>query len=97
MLFYETQNLVQLVLWVVFGILKIWAFVDCLRQREDAFPAVGRQSKNLWLILTGITALTALLPGLTLGLIGFAGLVVAMIYLFDIRPRIAELSGGPRW
>ena len=94
MLFDFTQSLVVLVLWVLFGIVKIWAFVDCVRRPAAAFPAVGRVSKVLWLILTGIAALTGLLPGLTLNIIGIAGIVVALIYLFDVRARIADLLGG---
>ena len=94
MLFDATQNLVVLVLWVLFGIVKIWAFVDCVRRPAAAFPAVGRVSKVLWLILTGIAALTGLLPGFTLNIIGIAGIVVALIYLFDVRARIADLMGG---
>lgn len=94
MLFDFTQNLVELVLWVIFGVVKIWAFVDCLRRPAAAFPAVGRVSKVLWLILTGIAALTGLLPGFTLNIIGIAGIVVALIYLFDVRARIADLMGG---
>lgn len=94
MLFDFTQNLVELVLWVLFGIVKIWAFVDCVRRPAAAFPAVGRVSKVLWLILTGIAALTGLLPGFTLNIIGIAGIVVALIYLFDVRARIADLMGG---
>ena len=94
MLFDFTQNLVTLVLWVLFGIVKIWAFVDCVRRPAQAFPAVNRISKVLWLILTGVAALTALLPGLTLNIIGIAGLVIALIYLFDVRARIADLLGG---
>ena len=46
-----TQNLVITVLWVVFGVVKIWAFVDCVRRPAQAFPAVGRVSKLLWLLL----------------------------------------------
>ena len=94
MLFDFTQNLVELVLWVLFGIVKIWAFVDCVRRPAAAFPAVGRVSKVLWLILTGIAALTGLLPAFTLNIIGIAGIVVALIYLFDVRARIADLMGG---
>lgn len=94
MLFDFTQNLVTLVLWVLFGVVKIWAFVDCVRRPAQAFPAVNRISKVLWLILTGVAALTALLPGLTLNIIGIAGLVIALIYLFDVRARIADLMGG---
>jgi hypothetical protein len=46
----------------------------------------------LWLLLTGIAMLTGLIPGLTLGIIGIAGIVVALVYLFDVRTRIAEIT-----
>ena len=93
-LFDATQSLITLVLWVLFGVVKIWAFVDCVRRPAAAFPAVGRVSKILWLILTGAAALTGLLPGFTLNIIGIAGLVAALIYLFDVRTRIVDLLGG---
>ncbi len=94
MLFDATQNLVVLILWVLFGIVKIWAFVDCVRRPAEAFPAVGRVSKILWLILTGAAALTGLIPNLTIGIIGIAGIVVALVYLFDVRVRIIDITGG---
>lgn len=94
MLFDATQNLVVLVLWVLFGIVKIWAFIDCVRRPAEAFPAVGRVSKVLWLILTGAAALTGLIPNLTIGIIGIAGIVVALVYLFDVRVRIVDILGG---
>ena len=93
MLFDATQNLVVLVLWVLFGIVKIWAFIDCVRRPAEAFPAVGRVSKVLWLILTGAAALTGLIPNLTIGIIGIAGIVVALVYLFDVRVRIVDILG----
>jgi len=93
-LFDATQNLVVLILWVLFGIVKIWAFVDCVRRPAEAFPAVGRVSKILWLILTGAAALTGLIPNLTIGIIGIAGIVVALVYLFDVRVRIIDITGG---
>ncbi|MEZ5115981.1 MAG: DUF2516 family protein [Candidatus Nanopelagicales bacterium] len=95
MLFDLTQNLVMTALWVLFLLLKVWAFVDCARRRSDAFPAVGRQSKTLWLVLTGIAALTAVVLS-PLGLVGIAGLVVSLVYLFDIRPRIVDITQR-RW
>jgi preprotein translocase subunit SecD len=88
-----TQSAIVLVLWVVFGVVKIWAFADCVRRPADVFPAVGRVSKVLWLILTGVALLTGLIPGMTLSLIGIAGLIAALVYLFDVRVRIAEISG----
>ena len=91
-MFELTQNLVTTGLWVIFLVIKGWAALDCLRRRQDAFPAVGRQTKMLWLILTGVALLTGLLPGLTLTIFGLAGVVVSLIYLFDVRPRIAEIT-----
>jgi hypothetical protein len=95
-LFDLTQNLVVTALWVLFLVVKLWAFVDAARRPAQAYPAVSRQSKTLWLVLTGISALTAFLPGLTLGIVGLAGIVVAMVYLFDVRPRIVDITGGRR-
>ncbi len=89
--FMAFQSIVTIVVWAVFAVLKVWAFVDCLRQRPDVFPAVQRQTKTLWLVLTGLSALTGLLFD-PLGIIGIAGVVVALIYLFEIKPRIAELT-----
>ena len=87
------QGVVVLVLWVVMLGLKGFAFVDCLRAPTQVFPAVGRQSKILWLVLTGLALLAGLLPNLTLSLFGIAGAVVALIYLFDIRPKIQAITG----
>jgi hypothetical protein len=87
----SVQNLVLLVLWVVFLGLKLWAFVDCVRRPKQMFPAVERQTKTLWLVLTGIAALTGLL-GNPVNLISIAGVVVALIYLFEVVPRIQQIT-----
>ena len=92
-MFDVTQNLVVTVIWIVTLALKAYAFVDCLRRPVAAFPAIGRQTKVLWLVLTGLALLTGLVPGLTLNLIGIAAVVIAIIYVFDIRPRIVEITG----
>lgn len=92
-MFGTVQNLVVLVLWVVLLGLKGFAFVECLRAPTQVFPAIGRQSKVLWMVLTGLALLTGLVPNLTLTLFGIAGAVVALIYLFDIRPRIKSITG----
>jgi hypothetical protein len=46
----------------------------------------------LWLVLTGLAALVGLLPGMTLELFGIAGTVIALVYLFDVRPKIVEIT-----
>jgi hypothetical protein len=95
MSFVGFQNMIVVAVYLVFAVLKVWAFVDCVRRPEAAFPAVDRQSKTLWLILTGIAALTGLVFD-PLGLFGIAGIVIALLYLFEIRPRIMELTGRGR-
>ena len=72
---------------------KAFAFVDCVRRPAAAFPAVGRQTKVLWLVVTGLAALSGLVPGLTLTIVGMAAIVAALVYLFGVRPPIVEITG----
>ena len=98
MIMFDTiQGILVFGLWVVMLGIKGFAFIDCLRRPKQAFPAVGRKNKVLWLALTGASAFTGLLLSYVspLGLIGLAGVVVSLIYLFDVRPRIKEIT-GPR-
>ena len=92
-MFGAVQTIVEHALWVVLLALKGFAFVDCLRAPGAVFPSIGRQTKILWLVLTGLALLTGLVPNLTLSLFGIAGAVIALIYLFDIRPRIKSITG----
>ena len=92
-MFGAVQDVVVLGLWIVLLGLKGFAFIECIRAPAAVFPAIGRQSKVLWLILTGLALLTGLAPNLTLSLFGIAGAVIALIYVFDIRPRIRAITG----
>lgn len=87
---------ITLIIGIATMILSVWAFVDCIRRRPDAFPAIGRQTKQIWLALTGGAALVSLLGFSPIGggLLGIAAIVIAGIYLLDIRPRIVEITGG---
>lgn len=92
-MFASVQGTVLTVVWLVLLVVKALAAIDCLRRPAAAFPAVGRQTKVLWLIITGLALLTGLLPGLTIELIGLAGTVAALVYLFDVRPRLQDITG----
>ncbi|MCX8527739.1 MAG: DUF2516 family protein, partial [Candidatus Nanopelagicales bacterium] len=65
---------------------------DCLRRPAAAFPAVSRQSKVLWLVLTGLALLLGLLPSFVLNIFGLAGIVAALVYVFDVRQRIINIT-----
>ncbi len=71
-----------------------FAFLHALRARPDAFPAVGRQSKTVWLVLTGSATLLSLVTLNPIGLIGIASIVIAGVYLLDIKPKITEITSG---
>ncbi len=75
-------------------IAAVWAFVSCLRTRPDAFPAIGRRSKGLWLALTGGATVVALAGFSAMSILGIAAIVISAVYLMDIRPRILEITGG---
>jgi len=95
-MFDTVQGIVLLAMWVVTLVVKGFAFIDCIRRPAQAFPAVGRQSKSLWLILTGLGAGTGFFPGFTINIIGLAAIVVALVYLFDVRTKIIEITSR-RW
>lgn len=87
-------ELLDLALLVAAG----WAFFDCARRRPDAFPAVGRSSKGLWLALTGLSALYAvggvMSAAAPMGILAIAAVVITGVYLLDIRPKIIEITSG---
>jgi len=91
--FGNVQGLILQILWLLFLVVKGFALIDCVRRPAAAFPAVGRQSKVLWLILTAAALLTGLITS-PIGLFGVAGIVIAMIYIFDVRTRIIDITSS---
>ena len=79
----------------------LWALIDAATRRADAFPAVDRQTKPIWLALlgAGLVAQWAFpaLGGSLLGVLGMAGIVAAIVYLVDVRKRLVEITRGSRW
>ena len=37
-------------------VVEVWAFVDAVRRPGPAFPAAGKQTKPLWLVILGVAA-----------------------------------------
>jgi hypothetical protein len=74
-----------------------YAFVDVLRRPKQAFLAASKQSKPLWLVITGVatviglgTAATASWP---IGILAVAAFVGAAIYLTDVKPKVKDYGG----
>jgi hypothetical protein len=78
---------------------EVWAFVDAVRRPSPAFPAAGKQTKPIWLVILGVAAVIGLWSS-TLGgpnlvsLFPIVAFVAAAIYLTDVRPKVKEFKGG---
>ena len=95
-MFGSVQSLVILALWLGLTGLQVWAVIDCARRPAQAFPAIDRKSKTLWLALTGAALGTGLIFRNPFGIFGIAGAVATLIYLFDVRPKLIEIM-KPHW
>jgi hypothetical protein len=78
---------------------EVWAFVDAVRRPSQAFPAAGKQTKPIWLVILGVATVIGLWSS-TLGgpnlvsLFPIVAFVAAAIYLTDVRPKVKEFKGG---
>lgn len=90
------QRLVFLALSVAAFIVQLWAFIDCLRYKDENYRAVDKQSKKFWAILLGVglaLALIALPPlGMSLLFLNLIALVAGIVYLTDVRPKIRAID-----
>ena len=79
-------------------VVEAWAFIDALRRPTGAFPAVGKQTKPIWLIITGVAVvvgLASLAYHITLiSILPIVAFVAAAIYLTDVRPKVKEFRRG---
>ena len=63
----------------------VFALIHAVRQRKDAFTAVDKLSKPIWLgILAVATLVLLILP--VVGLFGIVAVVAVCVYLVDVRP-----------
>ena len=86
-----------LVLWLLAFGATIFALIHALRQRPDAFTAVDKLTKPIWLAILGVAVLLLLLSFAGLGLFAFIAIIATGIYLADVRPKVDEIQRGPRW
>ena len=84
-------------------IVEVWAFVDAIRRPTAAFPAAGKQTKPLWLIILGVAGAIGLYTatqaraagiGIVVGILPVVAFIAAAIYLTDVRPKVREIGKG---
>lgn len=80
--------------------LRVWALIDCLTRRTAAFPAVDKLTKPAWVAILLISGLlgtffsSPLYPSGVVSVFSLASVIVAAIYLADVRPAVREISNG---
>ena len=74
-------------------VFKVAVFIDAAFRRGDAFQAVDKQTKPFWLVVLGFGAIVGFLPIPLLGqMLSLIGLVAAIVYLVDVRPRVKAIA-----
>lgn len=89
-------GMITLVLQLIAIAAAVFAIFHALRQRKDAFRAVDKLSKPIWLGILAV-ALLLLLVTPVIGLLGIIAIVAVCVYLVDVRPRVDDVQRGPRW
>jgi hypothetical protein len=90
-------NLILLGLGVLALVLQGYGLIDAIRRPANAFVAAGKQTKQLWLILLGVATAIGFVSVVVLGALNFFNLlavVVAAVYVVDVRPALQRLTGG---
>ena len=88
------QGLTLLLLGVAAFALEVYALIDALRHRPQAYTVAGKLSKTWWVAILGVaTAVGFVTISRVLGL-GIIGVVAAGVYLVDVRPALRSVSGG---
>lgn len=83
----------QVLFWAVLAA-TVYAFVHAAMQRPDAYTAVDKLTKPVWLVILGAGALLSLVLGPPIG--SAIAAVAAGIYLVDVRPKLLEVQGKSR-
>jgi hypothetical protein len=87
------QGFNNLLGWASIALLlfTVFAFVDAVIRREDAYRAADKQKKSFWLIILGLAVAVSFLGILFLQIFG---LIATIVYMVDVRPAIKAITGG---
>jgi len=93
---FTLAQLIVLVLGVAAFATEVYALVDALRHRADAYAAAGKLTKQLWTIILLVAALIGFVMMVgygALSLFGVIPFIAAAVYLADVRPALQAASG----
>jgi len=82
------------------AVIEIWALVDSVSRPAQAFVAVGKQSKPLWLVINGVATVIGVGYAFYVGSVAvlsflpIAAFVAAAVYLTDVRPKVKDFKSN---
>jgi hypothetical protein len=96
-------TVINLFFWILLlgaFVVEAWAFGDALRRPSAAFPAAGKQTKPIWLIILGVGFVIGIGGAVgylsLLSIFPIAAFVAAAIYLVDVRPKVRSMKPDAR-
>lgn len=88
-------GLIWQAIYLVTFVASLYALIEALRTPASAFELMDKQTKKLWVVLTGIaTALSLLAVFSGRGMFVILGLVATLIFLLDVRPAVKGVGGN---
>ena len=97
------QVYVLFALYLIVFVMCVFALIDAARRPPRAFVDAGKRTRALWLaVLGGASAVAFVALPWPLGLGGASMFFVLLcavaggVYLADVRPAVAQYSGGGR-
>jgi hypothetical protein len=72
----------------------LFAFIHAAFQRADAFTAADKLTKPAWLGITGGATLLLLLCRTPDTFLWIVGVVAALVYIVDVKPKVTEVQRG---
>lgn len=87
---FEAESIIRLVIYLACLTVSIFAFVNSLLYKAEAYEAAGKLTKPTWCTILGIGVVLFFVP-IPLILINFILLIAALVYLADVRPALANL------
>lgn len=97
MILFELQSTVSLVLGVALLAMQLYALLESIRYRTDAYPAAGKLTKPAWV---GICAVAVAIGFLSvqapLSLFEIIAVVASGVFLADVRPALRRVLGKSR-
>lgn len=95
--FFDVQQWVGLALGALALGIQVWALVDALLTRGDAFVAAGKRTKGFWLAITAVASAIGFFHLYQpFGMFNLIAIVAAAVYLTDVRPAVAQIRGRGR-